>query len=211
MEKGYITWLDEMKEKHKAFLSYVDFVVGVEHSDQTFSSFKPVANSQGDDTHSKTVVQRIAENPFASYLFYGKSGTGKNHLASAISQCVIMAELEAGRVVCPKIMNTTPFKISESVRGAMDKGGKKSIMDDCKASKLLVLNEIGRSKGSEFENNILFDLLDYRLELKKQTILISGMALEDLQALFGMALSDRVYSSCSVVCFDWQSYRKPKE
>lgn len=211
MEKRYITWLDEMKEKHKAFLSYVDYAVGVEHSNQTFSSFEPMVDLQGDDTHSKVVVQSVAENPFASYLFFGDTGTGKNHLASAIAQCVVMEELEQGRVKCPKIINTTPFKISESVRGAMDKGGKKSIMDDCKVSKLLVLNEIGRSKGSEFEANILFDLLDYRFELKKQTILISGMALEDLQKLFGVALSERIYSSCIVKHFDWQSYRKPTQ
>jgi DNA replication protein DnaC len=198
-----------MKEKHKDFLFYLEFVVGKEHIHQTFSTFKAVPNAQGDDTHSKIVAESVAENPFASYLFFGESGTGKNHLASAIAQCVVMAELETGKLSCPKIVNTTPFKISESVRGAMDRGGKKSIIDDCKASKLLVLNEIGRSKASEFEGNVLFDLLDYRFELKKQTILISGMALEDLQKLFGVALYDRIHSECVVKYFDWESYRKP--
>lgn len=202
--------LDALKIKYNDFLSFVDYIIGSEHNGQIFSNFKPVSDDKGDISHSIKVLKYVSAYPEYSYLFFGRSGTGKNHLTSAIIQYRILSEIDKGNLACPSIIMTTPFLISEKVRAAMTDKKNSDYVKKCKDAKLLVLNEIGRSKQSDFEKDILFDMIDYRLEKDMQTIFISGMDETELNKYFGVALMDRIKSKCKFIHFDWLSYRKPE-
>ena len=63
--------------------------------------------------------------------------------------------------------------------------------------------------GSEFEKQILFDVLNQRYEQLKPAILLSNIPTEQLSDYLGERVTDRLRENGGVVIgFDWKSYRR---
>jgi len=73
---------------------------------------------------------------------------------------------------------------------------------------LLILDEVGIQAGTEFEKNILFDLLNARYERRKPTILISNLEIDEVREFLGERVFDRLREDGGeVIPFTWESHR----
>src|SRR5690606_23131134 len=74
---------------------------------------------------------------------------------------------------------------------------------------LLILDEVGVQFGSDTEKLILFEIINGRYESMKPTIVISNLAIGELEAYLGERAFDRLREGGGkAVVFDWPSYRR---
>jgi len=147
-----------------------------------------------DNWHVETDAMRDALGKVkrawkSNLLMTGNFGTGKTHLA----MCLVKDGATYRRF----------SDISRKIRAKFD--GEEGLLDDLAERRLLVIDEIGRNKSSDFERNILFEIIDRRYEAKLPTTLITNMSAEEFATEYGAAMLDRFRPLTAV--FSWPSYR----
>lgn len=138
-----------------------------------------------------------------SAILCGKPGTGKTHLSVAIG----IEAMKAGKMV----LFTT---VQRAVRRVKDSWRKESQESESEAialltePDLLILDEIGVQFGSDFEKNLLFDILNERYEKNKPTLLLSNLTVSEVKAFLGERVYDRLREDGGrCIPFDWASHR----
>ena len=125
---------------------------------------------------AKAAAQRLAEAIVAgppsgrSLMFVGRPGTGKTHLGAAMMRHLIGAGKTARYYTVQGFMR--------SVKDSWVKGSPSSesaVIGSVVAPDLLILDEVGVQFGSEFERQVLFDVLDQRYGARKGAVLISNL------------------------------------
>lgn len=139
-----------------------------------------------------------------SALFVGKPGTGKTHLAAAIGMQIMHRQSRT-------VLFTTVMRAIRRVKDTWVKGCAESesqAIATLVAPDLLILDEVGVQFGSDFERNILFDVLNERYEKRRPTILMSNLPVADVTAYLGERVIDRIREDGGArIVFDWESYR----
>lgn len=170
---------------------------------KSFDNFKA-------DTEAKrvalSVLRDYAEN-FESnaqagkgLILSGKPGTGKSHLAGSVLQSQLDRE----------VLYATCMDVIRMVRETWRKDSERSerqVLAYLGGLDLLVIDEMGMQYGTEGEQTVLFDVLDRRYREVKPTILLTNQDAEGLKAYLGERTFDRLRETCSLVAFEWESYR----
>lgn len=141
-----------------------------------------------------------------SAMFVGKPGTGKTHLAAGIGLHV----MGQGRLV----LFTTVMRAIRRVKDTWTRESRESESQAISAMvypDLLILDEVGVQFGSDFERNMLFDVLNERYERRKPTLLLSNLPVEDVTAFLGERIVDRLREDGGkLIKFTWESHRGKK-
>jgi DNA replication protein DnaC len=118
-------------------------------------------------TAAKNACLEMVKNRFGKILMIGKNGTGKNHLAISVLKRF------HGKIY-------TMFEISLMIRESYNGSAytETQILEDLSNMDLLVIDEIGRSKGSDSEFNWLSYIIDKRHVRKLPLIMISNRHLK---------------------------------
>lgn len=136
------------------------------------------------------------KHPF--FTLIGKPGTGKTHLAQAIG----WQWLERGRTVFYTHVVELLDKIRDSYRLQDD---KPTIVDFAKNAALLILDDLGSEKLTEWSGQELDFIVDHRYENKKPLIVTSNLAINQLPD----RIADRL-SEGTVIMLKGDSFRKKK-
>lgn len=139
---------------------------------------------------------------FASFVFSGAPGTGKNHLAAAIGNHLLAAGHSVLVVTIPDLMLR--------VRECYDEGqSESSLLNDLCNVDLLVLDEVGIQRGSSGEKVIINQVIDRRLSSMRPVGILTNLNHGELVATLGPRVMDRLQMDGGIwVNFDWGSYRK---
>ena len=137
-------------------------------------------------------------------IFVGKPGTGKTHLAVGIGLHI----MRQNRTV----LFTT---VQRAIRSVKDTWSKSNEMSEGQAIEqlafpdLLIMDEVGVQFGSDFEKQIMFDVLNERYEKRRPTILLSNIAPGELAGYLGERVADRLREDGGkLIAFDWESHRR---
>ncbi len=179
---------------------------------QTFETFS-VDDSNRNQKVAVMAARKFAEGLMArlmsgnkeksknGLLLIGSFGTGKTHLANAIVNEVRKSGLAPVFLTAPTFFNFFRPGSSVSANAATKALG---------SVPLLIVDELGRTTGSEFERTQLQEVLDARSQRGFPTVLISNLNMEGLMDFVGAAIASRVpMLFCPVVCA-WGDYRKKK-
>lgn len=174
--------------------------------DRRFDNYRAVSDEQN---FALTKARRFAENfpkameLGASFVYCGKPGTGKTHLACAVGNHV-MANF--GHTV----LFITVFDVIQRVKATFG-GGEKSerqVMLSFAEPDLLILDEVGVQFGTEFEKVIITDIINRRYSDMRPTIILSNLDQGELSNYLGERVIDRMQEGGGgVVAFSWDSYR----
>ncbi len=138
-----------------------------------------------------------------SAIFCGKPGTGKTHLAVGIG----LSAMENGGLVA----FTTVQRMVRRVKDTFRKNSEESESDVISLlvqPDLLIIDEIGVQFGTEYEKNLMFDILNERYEKRRPTLLLSNLTAPEVRAFLGERVYDRLREDGGqCVPFDWQSNR----
>ncbi|WP_017521977.1 ATP-binding protein [Pseudomonas nitroreducens] len=177
-------------------------------------SFDTYVASNAGQKKALKVCREYAENFEANaqegrcLLLLGKPGTGKTHLANAI----------AGHVVCNSRSVTAAYRtvstILQLIKSSFDKNSEYNEMDALEAlcsPSLLIIDEVGATKPTEFELATLFNVIDGRYQELLPTIIVSNLMPNELGTALGERCVDRLRENGGIaLVFDWDSARVSK-
>lgn len=137
-------------------------------------------------------------------LLLGKVGTGKTHLATSAASFLINERMVKA------IYRTVGSVIGDIKATFSDKSGETEahIMRELIGADLLVLDEVGATKQSEFELATLFSIINGRYEQGRPMIIVSNLSPAELNDALGVRCVDRIRENgCIGVAFEWESHR----
>lgn len=122
-----------------------------------------------------------------SLYLHGIAGAGKTHTAAAAAREAVRSRRH-GRVVwwnVPELLERLRQSFDEPVRAA-------SIADEIEGAELLVLDNIGQEKPSEWVCERLFVIINRRYERGERLIVTSELDLDELAGKVGRAIARRI-------------------
>ncbi|MCB5226224.1 ATP-binding protein [Alishewanella sp. 16-MA] len=138
-------------------------------------------------------------------VFCGSTGTGKNHMASAI--CNALNASGKSAVVA------TALEIQMKARAARRHDShltEDRVIASFANVDLLVLDEIELGSTSDYDSKIVNAVIDQRVTKGKGTVVLTNMGFEQLGTYVGERIADRLFASFYLVeCF-WPSFRTNK-
>lgn len=136
-------------------------------------------------------------------FFCGEVGAGKTHLAVAV-----MNELMQRKRV-PSLFVTVP-ELLDNLRGTYNDPGKNldEWMDVVKNADLLVLDDLGSERPTEWVRERLFVIVNHRYREALPTVFTSNIGPEELPAQLGARTASRVIAMCEGVKLDGGDYRE---
>ncbi len=163
------------------------------------ASFDTYIPKDAQDTKNLETIKNFTklEKNDKVLILLGAKGLGKTHLGSAIIRNC------GGKFIS---IEELIFKY-ESAQDFHAKINREELMESYSSTKMLVIDEIGRSMQQEKENALLNYILRRRYENMLPTVLISNLSKADILKKLGEAVLDRLRETCISLEFEGESYR----
>lgn len=160
----------------------------------TFDSFK---KRQGTETALRNSQKYVAQIGGMSkgLLLIGNTGSGKTHLAAAIANAV----LDAGYTVKFIRASDIPYEIQRTY-GDSDKS-ESEVIEPLRKCKLLIVDDLGADKMTDFDRAVIHGILDYRIINFKPTVVTTNLTEPQMTSLLDSRTVDRLLGK------DYYQYR----
>lgn len=135
-------------------------------------------------------------------LFYGNVGTGKSFAAACIANALLLQEKSVLLTSVQRVVAGIPSAYSGEVNRYFDRFASYS---------LLVLDDLGVTRDTEFMTEQIYKLVDERYKSGKPMIVTTNVTPEQMKAAKSIEwrrIYDRVLEMCLPVKVDGQSIRK---
>jgi DNA replication protein DnaC len=150
----------------------------------TFDNWTPADDGDAANLETAREFSRVRRG---FLILLGELGTGKSHLAVAAFRTFNRGWFIKQSELLRRLRQTYRDK------AAVDP------IDEAQNAGCLVLDEIGVSPGGRDEFPLLHDVLDHRHGNQKPTILTGNLTLDELRAVIGDRMSDRIRESAFAV------------
>ena len=173
-----------------------------EFKDATFENYRV----DKDNEKNMKMCRRYAEHfddmlkKNMGLLLYGKVGTGKSYTAACIANCL----LEKG----VSVVMTSFVKLIDAM--SAPKSDNEGLILKLNRAKLLIIDDLGAERESDFALEKVFNVIDSRVRNKKPLIVTTNLKLEDIRSPKNVRMA-RIYDRISGLYpmqFTGMSYRK---
>lgn len=196
--------------------------------DQRFRNFIPKEGQNEALEKAKAFAKGYInqKNDGNGLLLIGGVGSGKTHLAAAIVNAIIdhfhisddRAE-EAGRYGdCGLVVSNFHWadiefigavSLMERLRSSYDSNENTcDIIEQYQKTALLVLDDIGAEKPSDWTRERLFDIIDYRYNEYLPVVITTNSDIKEMRTKLGDRICDRIRSMCDICTVTAKSQRK---
>lgn len=165
-------------------------------------------NDQGYNTKSMGIARRYCnhwdefENDSLGLLLRGDVGTGKTFIAG----CIANGLLDNG----VRVLMTNFSRLLNRLTD-LQFGDRNSYIDSLNAYDLLIIDDLGIERNSEFAKEKCFSIIDSRYRSGFPMIVTTNLTLEEMKNpvdLWRKRIFDRVLERCIPVCVNDQNIRK---
>ena len=195
----------EAAEKRRSHLETVERLKRQGFTDPAMREWT-FANDNGKCPQMKNAagyVEHWEEVQTGNYglILWGKVGTGKSYFAGCIANALMEKEIP----VC-----MTNFALILNDLAASFTGRNEYISRLC-SFPLLILDDFGIERGTEYGLEQVYNVIDSRYRSKKPLIVTTNLTLEELQNPEDTPharIYDRLIEMCSPICFTGENFRK---
>lgn len=132
-------------------------------------------------------------------ILTGGYGTGKTHLAAAIANNLV----EKGVMV---LFDTYAGHL-DRLKKEMDSSELRGYLDKMKSMPMLVIDDLGKEKKTEWSQQILFSVLNHRYEHYLPTVITSNMSPKEIPEYVEGAVASRLMETFEIVQMHSSDYR----
>ena len=182
------------------------------HVECALSNYQPAADNVSQMLAFRQAYRLVREYPLnvRGLLYAGPVGVGKTHLAVAILRG--LSEKGACSLFCE--YGSLLREIQDSYN-PISRTSEMSVLAPVYEAEVLVLDELGASKPTEWVLDTMTHIIGRRYNDKKLTIFTTNYTdegqspfAETLQDRIGARLRSRLYEMCSTVLIDGEDYRR---
>ena len=137
-------------------------------------------------------------------LFYGNTGNGKTFTAACIANALIDMKVP--------VLMTSFSKIIKQITG-MRAEDKIEYINSINRYDLLILDDLGAERESQYALEIVYDVVDSRYKSGKPMIITTNLTMAEMKNPISMdyqRIYDRILEMCMQIHFDGESRRKDK-
>ena len=139
-------------------------------------------------------------------LFWGKPGNGKTFAAASIANALLEQEptFSVKMTTFGTILNKLP---------GLSPQDKEWYLAGFRKCDLLILDDFGMERQTEYAREQVFSIIDSRYLSKKPLIITTNLSLQELKSPTDLAqqrIYDRILELCVPMCFDGESLRQEK-
>lgn len=154
-------------------------------------------------TAMQNYVQKFTEfkKEGMGLLLYGTVGTGKTYYAA----CIANALIDKGYTV----LMTNFARLTNQIQGTFD--GKQEFIDSLNRYTLLIIDDLGAERKSEFMQEQVFNIIDARYRSGLPFIITTNLTAEELKKPQDVSCSriyDRILERCHPIKIDGASRRR---
>ena len=202
LEEKYIEAAEDSREKEAFAKRVEEFKTRITALNQKFDipefTYKNFTFDMDDGRHAKITdtckryVDRwyAMEENNAGILFYGEVGTGKSYFAYAILNELLKRQVIGTATTFSRIINVV-----------QSNKNKQEILDHLLGYDILVLDDLGAQRESEFANDIVFSVIDSRIKAKKPMIITTNLSWDEMtgtKVQYEKRIYDRVVEACPI-------------
>lgn len=165
---------------------------------------KPTLASEKIPKNIIIPLMQWAKNPMCFFVYLGVPGVGKTYLCHAIQNWF-------DKITFKRHWGERQF--FSTLRTFIERGGGDYIAETQRLSDadLLTFDDLGSSgEPTDWRKEVLFEVIDYRYESSKPTVITSNLTREQILEAYGAAFSSRVFAKKNIIVefFDGQDMRQ---
>jgi DNA replication protein DnaC len=171
--------------------------------DSDFSTFE--AANDGDKKALNKAMEYVERFNDSSrgLLFLGPCGTGKTHLAVAITKALIQKAVEVAFVTVAELLSSLRATYDDTSRIS-----EQNILDHMGKVPMLVLDDLGAEKVTDWTKDRLYLIVDRRYREARPIIVTTNCDVKELEDHVGMRVFSRLHEMCEGVPMRGQDRRK---
>lgn len=147
----------------------------------------------------KTNIDKFVEQGDLLYLWSKITGNGKTTWSCKLLMSYFDKIWAYSQLKCRGIYLYTPTFLNTLKTQFLNNQNLSEYISNIKNADLVIFDDLGVGKLSDYDRNNLLDVIDSRLNNHKSTIFTSNLDYTQLCELFGDRLSSRIYNSSTVV------------
>jgi DNA replication protein DnaC len=160
------------------------------------------------DERQKKVIEFFREyvkkpaRQMENLIIFGPKGTGKTHMVCALVRSIKFAKRYKLLDIVTRVKNSYSRSSEET---------ELDIISELSNASVLVIDEVGRQGGTQFEGNLMFQIIDTRYENLLPTILVSNLPVTgdiSITSYLGATTMDRINENAFEIACEWTSYRR---
>ena len=168
------------KEESKNVDAASQFGVGTRYHDACLTKWKA-------DEEQKEQISRWLNKPKNMVVMLGRPGTGKTYFCIALANYLIFAKHQV------HYMNTRRF--FEVLQRAMEQDKNQYVaIEEIAKKEILIFDDLGSGMNTEWQKEVLLDLIDRRYNEEKPTIITSNLDFVNMQKTLGERIERRLNS-----------------
>lgn len=167
---------------------------------RTFDNFDTSVNGKAYEVCKRYVDQKVYDTEKCGLIICGGYGTGKTHLAASIANSMIDKGV-------PVLFDTYGGHL-EKLKAEFNSNSTPKYLNLMRSVDMLILDDVGKEKQTEWSQSMMFDILNHRYENMKPTIITSNFNSHELERYFGEACYSRLIETCHAFVTQGKDYRQ---
>ncbi len=153
-----------------------------------------------------TISETYAEERLQGFYLWGNAGGGKTLLAAIFLQELMLKYALQGRFV--DLSRQFFQRLKSSFDDSESYGTAGRIMDELTHVPFLVIDDFGTQRNTEWELEMLYNLVDSRYEEERSTIITSNQNISKYKDLAMGRIYSRILEMCRIIHIELPDYRE---